>query len=155
AQAARGLPDVSRHDRLRALAGEEIGAQRHALDRALRAGGDLEPQRRAGVIMPDLDGIDLVPMGALAMREQEIDRGRSRTRAAHRSRVAEGLAIVSALGMRLELEQSNHLGGGQHHDSFNACSTDWTRTCRGAPPECLQPIAGAWMAGTAGAASRS
>jgi hypothetical protein len=28
--------------------------------------------------------------------------------------VAEGLAIMSALGMRLEIEQSDYLSGGQH-----------------------------------------
>jgi hypothetical protein len=32
----------------------------------------------------------------------------------HRAGVAEGLAIMSALGMRLEIKQSNYFGGGRH-----------------------------------------
>jgi hypothetical protein len=32
----------------------------------------------------------------------------------HRTGVAEGLAIMSALGMRLEIEQTDYVGGGQH-----------------------------------------
>src|SRR5262249_56277024 len=49
---------------------------------------------------------------------QEIDRRRCRARAVHGARVAEGLAIMSAFGMRLEIEQAHDLGGGKHDDLF-------------------------------------
>ena len=79
AVALGGLPGVRRHDRLRHFAGREIGAE---LDAALAAViGDLQRQRRARVVVPDLDGIDAMPVRALAARQQEIDRGRSRTAA--------------------------------------------------------------------------
>jgi hypothetical protein len=105
---------MSRYDRLRPLAREEIGAQRQAFDRTLRVQRDRQLERRAGVIVPALGRIDLVPMRPLTAREQEIDRSRCRARAMHRAGVAEGLAIMSALGMRLEIEQADYFGGGQH-----------------------------------------
>jgi hypothetical protein len=107
---------MSRHDRLRPFAGEEIGAQRHTFDRTLRIQRNRELERRAGVIMPAFGRIDLVPMRALAAREQKIDRSRCRARAVHRAGVAEGLAIMSTLRVRFEIEQTDYFGGGQHDD---------------------------------------
>jgi hypothetical protein len=70
----------------------------------LRIQRNRELERRAGVIVPAFGRVDLVPMRALAAREQIVDRGRDRARTVHPARVAEGLAIMSALGMRLEIE---------------------------------------------------
>ena len=70
------LPGMRRHDRLRRFAGSEVGAEPDAALPAVI--GDLQRQRAAGVIMPDLHRIDAMPVRALAARQQEIDRGRSR-----------------------------------------------------------------------------
>ena len=107
----RRLPNVSRHDRLRAFARGKVRPERHALDGVVLGGRDLESERRSGVVMPGLDRIDPVPVRALAARKQEVDRGRCRAPALHRAGVAERLAKMSALGMRLEIEQANHIGG--------------------------------------------
>src|SRR3954464_6450370 len=58
AETLRRLPDVSRHDRLRALATGKVGPQRHAVDGIVLIVRDLEPERRSGVVMPCLDRID-------------------------------------------------------------------------------------------------
>ena len=63
----------ARHDRLRQFAGGEIGAEPDAALAAVI--GDLQGQRAAGVIVPDLDRVDAMPVRALAARQQEIDRG--------------------------------------------------------------------------------
>ena len=109
-EALRRLPAIGRHDRLRALARCEIGSERDALDRALRSCSDLEHERGTGMVVPDLDGIDLVPMRALAAREQEIDRGRCRSAIVQRSSIPEGLAKMSAFGMRQQFQQTDHFG---------------------------------------------
>src|ERR1700690_3969578 len=74
AEALRRLPGMSRHDRLRLVASRDIRGERQALD-ASRSGGDFERKRRAGVPVPDLDGIDAVPVRAFAAGEQKIDCG--------------------------------------------------------------------------------
>ena len=76
AGAFRGLPRLRRHDRLRHFAGGEIGTEPDAALAAVI--GDLQRQRVAGVVMPDLHRIDAMPVRALAARQQEIDRGRAR-----------------------------------------------------------------------------
>ncbi len=73
---------------------------------------DFELERRAGVIVPDLDGVDAVPVRALAARQQEIDRGRGGAAVDHAG-IAEGLAVVAAFGMRLEIERADDVGGGE------------------------------------------
>ena len=111
------LPGVSRHDRLRAFARGKVGPERYALDGAVHVGRDLEPERRSGVIMPGLDRIDPVPVRALAACEQEIDRGGCRACAVHYSGVAKRLAKMPALGVRLEVEEADDIGGGWHDAS--------------------------------------
>jgi len=59
-----------------------------------------------------LDRIDAVPVRTLAARQQKVDRGRGGAAAIHGARVAEGLAKVPALGMRLELQQADYRVGG-------------------------------------------
>ena len=66
AEAFRSLPGAGRHDRLRALASRQIGTKLHALDRASLARRNLECKRRARVVVPDLGGIDAMPMRAFA-----------------------------------------------------------------------------------------
>jgi hypothetical protein len=48
--------------------------------------------------VPDLDGIDAMPAGAFALREQEIDRCRSGAAARFRRRIAKRLAKMTAFG---------------------------------------------------------
>jgi len=109
---------VRRHDRLRALAGGKIASQRHALDPTPGIVRNLELKRRAGMIVPGLGRIDPVPVRALAARQQKIDRGRCRAPAFDGPRVTKRLAEMPALGMRLEIEQADHLGGGRHRGTF-------------------------------------
>src|SRR3977135_3148959 len=66
------LPRLSGHNRLRYVACDEIRTQPDAALAAVI--GNLQGQRAAGVIMPDLDRIDAMPMRALAACQQEIDR---------------------------------------------------------------------------------
>src|SRR6266481_6647787 len=77
AAAFGGLPGVRRHDGLWQFAGREIRAEPETpLPVVIRS---LQCQRAAGVIMPDLDRVDAMPVRALAARQQEIVRGGSRT----------------------------------------------------------------------------
>ena len=69
---------MSRHDGLGPLARGKIAAKHDAFDavrslrRLLR---NVERKRRAGIPMPDFDGIDPVPMRSLAAGKEKIDRG--------------------------------------------------------------------------------
>src|SRR5271168_1691412 len=95
-----GLPGVRRYRRLRLFAGGQIAAEPdHAPAVAI---GDLQTQRSARVIMPDLDRIDAVPVRAFATRQQEIDRRGERASVGITSQVAKRLAIMSAFRVRLE-----------------------------------------------------
>jgi hypothetical protein len=58
-----------------------------------------ELERRAGVVAPDFDRIDAVPVRAFAARQQEINR-RGGGAAVNDTRIAERLAIMPALGVR-------------------------------------------------------
>jgi hypothetical protein len=88
-------------------------------------GGDLEFERRAGMPMPDFDCIDAMPMRTLATREQKIDRRGDRacrpypTLARKRRRkrdggVAKGFAVMPTFRMRLQIQNPDHIGGGEH-----------------------------------------
>src|SRR5262249_52387439 len=70
-----------------------------------------------------LDRVEAMPVGALAAREEEIDRRRGRAAALDAAGVAKRLAEMSALRMRLEIEQPDDVGGGEHG----------VRTCSAAP----------------------
>ena len=110
------LPGMRRHDGLRYFAGGEIGTELNAA--TVVAIGDLKKQRAAGVIMPDLDSIDAMPMGPLIARQQEIDRSRARTSIGVAARVTKRFAIMAAFRMRLEAEPGDEIGGGDHQDLF-------------------------------------
>ncbi len=60
----------------------------------------------------NLRRIDTVPVRAFPAREQIVDRRRSGPPA--RAIVSKRLAIVPALGMRLQFKQADDVGGGQH-----------------------------------------
>src|SRR5208283_4467599 len=98
AEARRGLPGVGGDNGLRAFAGGEIGAEADALDRRAGVERNLELERGAGIMVPGLGGVDAMPMGALAARQQEIDGGRGGAPGAVRL-VAKGLAKMAAFGM--------------------------------------------------------
>ena len=113
----RGLPAPGRHDSLGTLARRQIRAEHEAANRSGLGVGDLQHQRRAGVKMPDLGGVDAVPVRAFAARQQEIDRGRRGPPApripgyARKGGIAKRLAEMAALGMRTQVEQPDDIGG--------------------------------------------
>src|SRR4029453_2838713 len=76
AGALGGLPRARGHDRLRPFVASHVGAEPDRVPGAALM-GDLQDQRRAGVVVPDLDRIDTVPVRALSARQQEIDCGRA------------------------------------------------------------------------------
>ena len=74
---AGGLPDAAGHDDLRRLAQTEVAAEAQVAGRATVV-AHRKLERRAVIVMPDLVGIDPVPMRALAGLQQEEDRGAMR-----------------------------------------------------------------------------
>src|SRR5690349_4376157 len=71
--------------------------------------------------MPNLHGIDAMPVRTLAARQQEIDRGRSRAPISVHAFVAKRLAIMAAFRMRLQAKPRDDLGGfirQRHQDLF-------------------------------------
>lgn len=91
---------MRRDERLRAVAGEDIGAEQMFLCRAVMDG---EPQRVTGMPQPEFGGIDAVPVRALTGFEQEQDRGGEAASAVWRG-LSECFAIPAAFGMRRELQ---------------------------------------------------
>src|SRR6516165_11319802 len=96
------LPGGCRHDRLWPLARGKIGPELHRVLAATLM-CDLEIERAAGIVVPDLGGIDSMPVRAVAARQEVVDRGGTRAAARVAVRVAKRLAIVTAFGMRPEL----------------------------------------------------
>src|SRR6185503_3829522 len=122
AERARRLPDAARHDGLRQLALVEVDADAH-MAHALAVAAEREFERRAGVVMPDLVGIDPMPVRALAGLQQEVDGGRGAARLVGR---AVHLAKMPALGMRLQPEAGNDLGGGHAEDQAGGGTVAFT-----------------------------
>ena len=91
--------------RVKKIVAEQLAAGFSAAPR------DGQFERRSGVPMPDLRRVNAVPPRSFAALEQEIDRRRSRA-PIDRAGVAEGLAIMPALGVRLEVEQADDVFGG-------------------------------------------
>ena len=75
AERARLLPMVRRDDRLRGFTSDEIGTEPQRVWVSRRIGSQSQLQRRAGVPVPDLHGVDPMPAGDLARPQKEIDRG--------------------------------------------------------------------------------
>src|SRR5215467_8436686 len=108
-KALRGLPGACRHRHLRYLARMDVGAQTENL--FLGTVDHFELERRAGVIVPDFDRVDPMPMRAFAARQQKENRGGGGA-AVNLPWVAEGFAIVPALRVWLESERAYHFGSG-------------------------------------------
>jgi len=71
--------------------------------------GNLQIQRIAGIKVPDLDGIDLMPMANDTARQQEID-GRHGTASTDRfRRRPESLPVEATLGVGDQLERGDDL----------------------------------------------
>ena len=70
-----------------------------------------QPQRVAGVEVPDLGGVHAVPVRALAGGEQVVDGGAAGPAAVARI-VAPGLGVPPALGMGLQPESGDDVVGG-------------------------------------------
>jgi hypothetical protein len=64
---------MSGHDGLRPFARGEIAAERDAF--AAPPFRDFKFERRPGIPVPNLDGVDPVPVRAFAARQQKIDGG--------------------------------------------------------------------------------
>src|SRR5262245_7512962 len=109
-EALRLLPGVRRNHRLWAFSRCEVDAE----PRVAAPGGigNRQQQRRAGVPVPDLGRIDAMPARNLAGLEQEVDRRRvgPPQRPAHR--ISERLAVMPALRMRLQAEQTDDVVDG-------------------------------------------
>ena len=106
---------LARHDGLRLLADAEVGAETQ-VTHAVAIVAQRQFQRRAGIVMPDLVGIDLVPVRAFAGLQQEVDRraaprgfgrteglddsGRPRDAAAARGGAMISSAVTPALSRR-------------------------------------------------------
>jgi len=122
AERLRRLPGTSRHRRLGSFAAGEVAAERQSLDASRRV-GDFKQKRRARIPMPELNGVNAMPVRALAARQQKIDRGGRtaadppptlrRPRRVGRGRIAKGLAEMAALRMRLELKQPDDVCRGE------------------------------------------
>src|SRR5438876_7412859 len=113
------LPRFRGNNGLRHFARGEVGAEPDAALAAIV--GNLQAQRVAGVIMPDLHRIDAMPVRALAPRQQEMDCGGQRTSVGVDASVAKCLAVMPAFRMRLQVEPRDDVGGGewtQHQDLF-------------------------------------
>ena len=100
------LPHALRHHRLRLLAGQDVGAERDVL--LALAGRQRQRQRRAGVMVPHLHRIHLVPARNDAGRQQVVDRRGARP-AVDLGRIAERLAEKAAFGMRRQAKPLHHL----------------------------------------------
>ncbi|MNE20144.1 hypothetical protein D3C80_1132520 [compost metagenome] len=99
------MPAVGGNDHLRALAFQNGGAEREGLhlSAVLRK---MQRDRRAGIIVPDLDRIgDPMPVRALAFFQEIIDRRGMAALAA--GLVTESLVVKTALGMWLQPQFTN------------------------------------------------
>src|SRR5262249_56798516 len=96
----------------RGSASRALAHRRRALARPKLARRNLECKRRARVVVPDLGGIDAMPMRAFAQRQKEIDRSRGRAgTVCDGAAIAEAFAEMSAFRMWREAEQVDHVGG--------------------------------------------
>ncbi len=107
------MPGGRRHDGLGPFAGGDVGTELDRVRRAILI-GDLQIERAAGVIVPDLDGIDAMPVRAVAPRQQVVDRSRTRPSCGIGTGVAKRLAIIPAFGMRPQFEARNDIVGAGH-----------------------------------------
>src|SRR6202045_1605099 len=110
AQTVSRLPSLRWDNDLRSCAPHEVGSESQPCCRARIMQRNLQFKSGAGMIVPDLHSIDLVPAGALTSRQQEINGARCGPRIADLEPIAKGFTKMATFGMRLEIEQLNHLG---------------------------------------------
>src|SRR5580692_8340108 len=110
AQTVSRLPSLRGDNDLGSCAPHEVGSESQPCCRARIMQRYLQLKRGAGMIVPDLHSIDLVPAGALTSRQQEINGARCGPRIADLEPIAKGFTKMATFGMRLEIEQLNHLG---------------------------------------------
>lgn len=103
-EGAGGLPGMGGDDALEHVAGGKVGAKEGG------GGGGAELERAAGLPEPELGGVDPVPVARFAGGQQEENGGAGAAGAVGRG-VAPGLAVVTALGVRLEAEGGDDGGG--------------------------------------------
>lgn len=106
-QGARVLPLPALDDGLRALAVPEVGPKNHVADGRAVVPRQREPKRRAGVVVPRLDGVEhAVPVRrpCLAL-EQVVDVGAGRAALGRRLGVPERLDVVALFGMGSQVER--------------------------------------------------
>ena len=106
-EASRRLPRAGRNERLRAFTRTQIHANPH-VDDLYAVSRHGKGQRRPRVPVPDLDGIDPVPMGDFAGRQQKIDRGGDGP-AIVIHRISKRLAIVPTLWVRFQFQYPDDL----------------------------------------------
>src|SRR5690606_23342209 len=94
AEALRRLPRAGRHDRLWRLPGPEIDSEPECPLAALPR--DPQPQRCAGMKMPDFGRVDVMPVRAFAGLQQKIDSSGAGA-SVRPGGIAECLAKMSAL----------------------------------------------------------
>ena len=111
AQALGGLPFVWLHDRLRQFAVQDVLSQTNQAVGGGRRRGETEFQSRAGVVMPDLGGIDSVPAIRNSAGKQEID-CRSLSAFIDGGIVSPSLTIETSLGMREKFKPLDEFFGG-------------------------------------------
>src|SRR5260370_12546052 len=109
AETLRRLPGVSRHNRLRALPGSKIAAERHTRDAAF-ALRDFERKRRAGMPMPNFHRVDTMPVRTLAARQQKVDYSGCGAATLDLAGIPKRLAKMSAFRMRLGVQQPGCVG---------------------------------------------
>lgn len=101
---------AGRHQHLRHLAAEHVGAEPVLVGWAGLIRGDRQRDRRASVPQPDLGCVDPVPVRALVRFEKEVDGGTARPLAAS-GFGAPGLPVPAAFGMRLQRQASDDASG--------------------------------------------
>src|SRR5687768_6883534 len=101
-QGLRALPDAGRHDELWFFAGGDVGAKKATGNAAVFL--CRKRQTRAGIKVPDLGGVDAMPVGPFALPQQIVDGRRCRA-AVRRARIAEGFTEIPALRMGTERQR--------------------------------------------------
>ena len=100
------------------------GPSRHRASRA-----NAQQQRCAGLPDPKFGGIHAVPVAAFAVAQQEQDRGAGAARSIRR-RIAPGLAIVPALGMRPSASSAAITASAGAEASRRSINRDPSAPCR-------------------------
>jgi hypothetical protein len=107
-ETSRRLPRTGGYECLWAFTPDQVHTDAHVHDLfAVSRYG--KGQRRPGVPVPDFNGIDSMPMGNFAGRQQKIDRGgNSSVTVSHR--ISKRFAIMAALRVRFQIQEPDDVG---------------------------------------------